>query len=152
MHLLVEANLAKEINSAASTSSESTDHECPDALSAPSKDLLHVVHHRLFVLVGLQTAQYPPVPFRGQSERTCSRPREAGMETKCGDAATTHIGEELEIVERTTPSVESVEDRLPPSLSLVTVCELDVRVRQGIVGSGQLLEAYDWDVGGRAGP
>ena len=74
------------------------------------------------------------------------------METERGNAATARIREELEIVERTTPSMESAEDRSPPGLFLVTMCELNVRMRQGIVGIGQFLEADDRDVGRRTGP
>ena len=53
-HLLVETNLAKEIDGAAPTSSESTDHEGLDPFSAPSEYLLDVVHHLLFVWIGFE--------------------------------------------------------------------------------------------------
>ena len=52
---LFETDLAKEVYSATSTSSKSTDHEGLDALSAPPEELLDVAHHRRFVRVRFET-------------------------------------------------------------------------------------------------
>lgn len=152
IHVLIETNLAKEINRTASASAEGTEHERLDAVSAPTKGLPDVVHHRDFVCVGFETTQCLTLSLRGQCERTSSRACESGMEPERRDATPGSISEELEIVERTAPSTESVEDRCPPGLFLVTMCKLNMCVRQGIVGSGQLLESDDRDVGRRAGP
>lgn len=62
------------------------------------------------------------------------------------------VREELEVIERSSALVEAGEDSRPSCLSLVAMCELDVRVREGSVGFGQLLEPNDRDVRRRTRP
>ena len=151
-HSLFEADLAEEIHGTTSTSSESTNHKRFDALSAASECLPDMAHHRCLVHVRLKTTQLLPLLVCSHRERASSRARKASMKPERSNAPAARIGQEFEIVECPPTTVESIEDGGPPGLLLVAMCELDVRMGQGISRFGEFFEADDRDVGRRGGP
>ena len=71
---------------------------------------------------------------------------EPRVETESSHPPTGVIGQELEIVKLSTPLMESSQYCRPAGLALVTVCELYVRVGQGIIGNRKLLESDDRNI------
>ncbi len=65
------------------------------------------------------------------------------METKCCDAPTVRVGQEFQIVQGSTSTVESGKDRGPARLLFVAVRKLHVCMRKWGTGVWKLLQTDD---------
>jgi hypothetical protein len=97
----------------------------------------------VLVLVRLEAPEPAAALLGADGKAAGGGAREAGVEAKGGDAPAVLVLEELEVVEGAAAVAEALEDGRPAGLVLVAVGKLDVRLRQGLLGLGELLEADD---------
>jgi hypothetical protein len=94
----------------------------------PSEASPYVCDHRILVLVRLKCTKCFLLPLCCKRKQASGSARESSVESKCGDAATRGVREELKVVKRSAPRAEARENVAPARLTFVTVRKLDVCV------------------------
>lgn len=128
-HSLFKSDLSKQIDRASSATAQRSNHEGTDTLTATSELGSYILYHCGLVRVRLEVTKLGTVLLSCMSQCASSCTGKASMEPKRGNTPSTVILQELKIIKCSAALVETCKDSRPARLSLVTVCELDVRVR-----------------------
>lgn len=136
--LLLDSDLAEEVNGSRTATAESADHENLDVLETALgvlNCLTALVDHGSLVGVGLEALEdtlASVLLLGGVGEASGGSTSKASVETEGSDTALgLGVLEELEVVESALALGEATENVVPASLLLVAVGELDVGVRKG---------------------
>jgi hypothetical protein len=141
--VLFQTNLPEKVDGTAATASEGANDESLYLKFFTTKLRFYIGYHGLFIGIWLQTAKFGSGCLRGVRQGPSRGSCKARMETKGCNTPTVRVGQEFQIVQGSTSTVESAKHRGPTRLLFVAVRKLHVRVRKRGIGGRELLKTDD---------